>query len=271
MPGVLVILLSAACSTAVHPPKSAPLCGGPVSCGREQLLEADRGLRNAVAARGPAAAFSDVLLDDAQLLAEGKGRIAGKERIAEALRAEAPFTWATARADVSQGAELGYSFGWLEKGHYAAVWRRNGSEWKLAVFLSRPAQPQSAAPPAWFVPFRGEREPGAATPKQTVAAADAAFAALAKQSDTQTAFTTYAAQDAVLFASTMIFGREAIHQLLTGAGPLDWGPIAESAAQDLGYTVGAYTRGSVRGNYLTVWRLESDGTWRYVLDGGVKG
>ncbi len=271
MPRVLVILLSAACSTAVHPPKSAPLCGGPVSCGREQIIEADRGLRNSITARGPAAAFSEVLLEDAQLLSEGKGRVAGRERILETLKGEAPFTWATARADVSLGVDLGYSFGWMEKGHYAAVWRRNGGEWKLAVFLSRTAQPQSAAPPAWFVPFRGEREPGAATPKHTVAAADTAFAALAKQSDTQTAFTTYAAQDAVLFASTMIFGREAIHQLFTGAGPLDWGPIAEGAAQDLGYTVGAYTRGSVRGNYLTVWRLESDGTWRYVLDGGVKG
>ena len=43
------------------------------------------------------------------------------------------------------------------------------------------------------------------------------------------------------------------------------------AARDLGYTVGAYTAGSGRGNYLTVWRLEPDGSWRYVLDGGVSG
>jgi len=266
-----ILLLAAACSAAVQAPRSATQCAGTVSCGREQLVEADHGLRHSIEQRGVSAAFSEVLLDDAHLLSEGKGLIAGKERIVQALRASAPLTWTLARADVSSAAELGYSFGWMEKGLYAAVWRRKGGDWKLAVFLHKPAEAQSAAPPPWFVPFRGEREPGPSSPKHSVSAADSAFAALAKQADTQTAFTTYAAQDAVLFASTMIFGREAIHQLFTGAATFDWGPIAEGAAQDLGYTLGAYTRGTVRGNYLTVWRLQADGMWRYVLDGGVKG
>jgi hypothetical protein len=254
------LLLTLACSAAVQPPR-APACSGTISCGRDQLVAADQDLLHAIAQRGAPAAYSEVLLDDAQLLTEGKGRVAGKDRVLEALGSSALRPWTLARADVSAGAELGYSFGWMENGHYAAVWKRQGGEWRLAVFLQRNAQPQRDPPPAWFVPFRGEREP----------APDSAFAALARQADTQTAFTTFAAQDAVMFASTMIFGREAIHQLLAGAGLLEWGPIAEGTAQDLGYTVGAYTRGAVRGNYLTVWRLEPDGTWRYVLDGGVKG
>jgi len=263
-----LLLLTAACSAAVQPPRAS--CGGTVSCGREQLIAADQELLHAMKQRGVPAAFADVLLDDAQLLSDGKGRTAGKDHVLEALRSSPPFSWTLARADVSAGAELGYSFGWMEKGHYAAVWRRKGGDWKLAVFLHRPAQPQSVAPPAWFVPFRGEREPAPPSPRHSVSEADTAFAALAKQADLQTAFTAYAAQEAVLFGPTMIFGREEIHKVFSGAGALDWGPIADGAAQDLGYTVGAYARGKARGNYLTVWRLEPDGTWRYVLDGGVK-
>ena len=265
---LVLLLLAAACSAAVQPPRAT--CGGTVSCGREQLIAADQELLHAMKQRGVPAAFADVLLDDAQLLSDGKGRTAGKEPVLEALRSSPPFTWTLARADVSAGAELGYSFGWMEKGQYAAVWRRKGGDWKLAVFLHKPAQPQSVAPPAWFVPFRGEREPGPPSPKHTVSDADTAFATLARQSDVQTAFTTYAAQEAVLFGPTMIFGREEIHRVFAGAPALDWGPIADGASQDLGYTVGAYTRGKLRGNYLTVWRLEGDGSWRYVLDAGVK-
>ena len=120
------------------------------------------------------------------------------------------------------------------------------------------------------MPFRGEREP-APRAAHTVSATDTAFAALAKRSGTQVAFTAYAAQDAVQLARTMIFGRDAIHRLFDGAPAIEWGPVAEDAAQDLGYTIGAYALGASRGNYLTIWRLEPDGSWRYVLDGGVKG
>ena len=265
-----ILVLTAACGAAVQPPRATPLCAGTVSCGREQLIEADQALQHAIHQRGVASAFSEVLLDDAHLLADGKGLIAGKPRILEALAAAPPFSWTLARADVSLDADLGYSFGFMEKGLYAAVWRRRSGAFRLAVFLSRPARPQSVAPPAWFVPFRGERETGPAA-RQSVSATDSAFAALAKRADMQTAFAAYAAQDAVLFGSTMVFGREAIREGLGGAATLDWGPIAEGSAQDLGYTVGGYSRGAVRGNYLTIWRLEADGSWRYVLDGGVKG
>jgi len=47
----------------------------------------------------------------------------------------------------------------MEKGHYAAVWRRQGGDWKLAVFMQKAAEPQATAPPAWFVPFLGDRAP----------------------------------------------------------------------------------------------------------------
>lgn len=263
-------LLALACSAALQPPRAGLSCTGPVSCGREQLVEADQALQHAIQQSGVVPAFTDALLDDGKLLGEGQGMIPGKPAVLAALKDTAPFGWTRARADVSSGADLGYSFGWTANGHYAAVWRRHDGDWKLAVFLRKSAEAQDVPPPAWFMPFRGEREPGPA-PAHSVAAADTAFAALAQRSGSQAAFTTYAAQDAVQLARTMIFGRDGIHRLLAGSPPLTWGPVVEDASQDLGYTIGTYALGAAHGNYLTIWRLESDGSWRFVLDGGVSG
>jgi ketosteroid isomerase-like protein len=266
-----VLLLTVACATARQPPRAESSCTGTVDCGREQLVASDQALRQAIQKRGLAPAFAEVFQDDAKLLIEGKGVISGKEGALAELGPIPSVAWTLARADVSSDAMLGYSFGWMEKGHYAAVWRRQGGEWKLAVFMQKAAEPQATAPPAWFVSFRGDRAPVAVAATESVSAADTAFAALGQKAGTQAAFTTYAAEDAVQLARTMIFGRAAIHQLFDGAPTIQWAPIAGDAAPDLGYTVGAYTAGSGRGNYLTVWRLEPDGSWRYVLDGGVSG
>ena len=264
-----VLLMTVACATARESPRAEASCTGTVGCGREKLVASDQALRQAIQKRGMAPAFAEVFQDDAKLLVEGKGVVSGKERVLAELGPMPPFAWTLARADVSSDAMLGYSFGWMEKGHYAAIWRRQGGDWKLAVFMQKAAEPQATAPPAWFVPFPGDREPVAVPPTESVSAADTAFAELGQKTGTQAAFTTYAAEDAVQLARTMIFGRAAIHQLFDGAPPIQWAPIAGDAARDLGYTVGAYTAGSSRGNYLTVWRLEPDGSWRYVLDGGV--
>jgi ketosteroid isomerase-like protein len=61
---------------------------------------------------------------------------------------------------------------------------------------------------------------------------------------------------------------------------LRWHPISAeiSRSKDLGYTVGSYTltqtneKGSAvvgTGKYLTVWRLQKDGSWKVEFDTGV--
>jgi ketosteroid isomerase-like protein len=56
---------------------------------------------------------------------------------------------------------------------------------------------------------------------------------------------------------------------------LEWKPdFAEMAASgDLGYTFGNWrltlSDGTVRyGEYMTVWKKQADGSWKYVMDGG---
>jgi ketosteroid isomerase-like protein len=58
---------------------------------------------------------------------------------------------------------------------------------------------------------------------------------------------------------------------------LTWAPYRGEASGDVGYTFGfwkyttktkAGTDTIYHGNYVTVWKKEKDGTWKYVVDGG---
>ncbi len=58
---------------------------------------------------------------------------------------------------------------------------------------------------------------------------------------------------------------------------LTWYPVLADVAQsgDLGYTTGPWTASQngqpqAAGEYLTVWRKQSDGTWKFVVDMGIE-
>lgn len=59
---------------------------------------------------------------------------------------------------------------------------------------------------------------------------------------------------------------------------LHWEPIVAEVSEsgDLGYTFGnwelyIYGRRDIQyGNYVTIWKKQTDGTWKYVLDAGAK-
>ena len=109
-----------------------------------------------------------------------------------------------------------------------------------------------------------------------------AFAALAKEKGLKVAFTTYAADDAVLMRENkLIKGKKEIaayfdKQNLEGV-QLEWAPdfINVAASGDLAYTYGSYRfegpgeNGEIReatGIFHTVWRKEPNGEWRFVWD-----
>ncbi|MBX2956722.1 MAG: hypothetical protein KF846_11230 [Cyclobacteriaceae bacterium] len=64
----------------------------------------------------------------------------------------------------------------------------------------------------------------------------------------------------------------------SGDEKLLWSPLRAEASGNLGYTFGGYewhskTSDGLRdtilyGNYISVWKRKSDGTWRYVVDTG---
>jgi ketosteroid isomerase-like protein len=114
-------------------------------------------------------------------------------------------------------------------------------------------------------------------------AADSSFSDLAYRMGTAFAFSNTAADDGIVFGTPqLVVGPEAIRSYFAAEGTstsLTWRPVyaVVAGSRDLGFTIGEYIatgRGpsgaAVQrfGKYLTVWRLQRDGSWKFVVDGG---
>ncbi|MEE1655967.1 nuclear transport factor 2 family protein [Microvirga sp. CF3062] len=114
---------------------------------------------------------------------------------------------------------------------------------------------------------------------QQLIATDKAFNDMAQKEGTGKAFIAYSAEDPVMIrpGSMPLLGRTAFVESFSQVkgSALSWEPLkAEIAAsQDLGYTFGRYTLredGAIKahGVYVSIWKKQSDGSWKFVLDGG---
>jgi ketosteroid isomerase-like protein len=108
---------------------------------------------------------------------------------------------------------------------------------------------------------------------------DLAFSQAAAKSGVAVAFRDFAAPDALMLpqGALPVRGREKIFETSRDdAGTLTWVPRGAdlSRGADLGYTWGEYqfrASGSTEvryGKYVTVWKKQSDGSWKFVVDVG---
>ena len=116
---------------------------------------------------------------------------------------------------------------------------------------------------------------------------DREFSEMSLAEGTEAAFLAYMADEGTVYPykGAPISGRENYQALLTqmdAAGVntvLQWEPRFAEAARsgDLGYTLGTYRAvqtmpdGSEQirtGNYVTIWKKQEDGSWKFVFDGG---
>ncbi len=301
---LLISLAAAGCGGDAVPSGSGP--GAPAATGaaapvptasraaRETLLAAETALHDAARA-GFATALGERLAEDAVVLLHGApllyGAAAGRERLGEARALTVPaLLGETLQAEVAGDGRLGYTWGWyvlprpegaLEPaaGRYLAAWRRAAEgPWQIAavaLLLALPESPAIAASPP---------PPTAAGAAQELLAADRDFAARASTHGVGEAFGDYAAPTAVLVTSG---GELPIGPAAVAAGfadwpagaALEWAPVYGFAAAsgDLGFTVGESTfrRPTAGGQpverpskYLSLWRRQPGGEWRYVADGG---
>ena len=118
--------------------------------------------------------------------------------------------------------------------------------------------------------------------RQEILDTDRAFSTLSKEKGTKEAFIKYAADEVIKPSpnSQPIIGKEALIKSYEGASQdfeLTWEPLKADVDGNIGYSFGNYflktrtpdLRDTVLyGNYVSIWKRQEDGSWKYVLDTG---
>jgi ketosteroid isomerase-like protein len=131
---------------------------------------------------------------------------------------------------------------------------------------------------ACHTPAAGDKTGG----EESLRHADIAFSSLSKEKGMRLAFLAYADSAAVLLRQHHypIVGPETvkyIERMKDSGITLTWKPtfVTVAASGELGYTYGIYTfttaDTSARGTYVTIWKKDAAGGWKYVLDSGNEG
>jgi ketosteroid isomerase-like protein len=271
----------------------------------DALLRADLGRADSVTQAGYSRGLASAFASDVVYLRGGIPMVKGRAAALAILAAESvPTTtavrWQPVRAEASRDGRSGYSYGYtiystpqpagapsVRIDRYIAYWRRQPEGWRVAAYAETYGAPPPALslPPAVTsavipdVPMRRTRGP-----LDEIRAVDSDFSAEAERNGTGRAFGRYAADDAQIFSAPgeFITGPRAITQSFGPANEksrLVWHPVhgEVSLAGDMGFTVGNAVLTGERedgapllsaSKYLTVWRRQADGGWRYVVDGG---
>ncbi len=109
------------------------------------------------------------------------------------------------------------------------------------------------------------------------------FARMSQEKGTREAFAAFIADDGILFRPRAVIGKKWMqeHPLpsSTTRPLLTWQPIYAfmSRSGDLGYTTGPGqykndikdAKPTAFGNFMTIWKKQADGNWRFVLDLGI--
>jgi ketosteroid isomerase-like protein len=114
-----------------------------------------------------------------------------------------------------------------------------------------------------------------------VVEAERAFARTSVEKGVRDSFIEFFAEEGINFQPHPTKTREALSKRPATRSPvvLDWHPITAdvSRAGDLGYTTGPYTLTDSKesklvgqGYYFSLWKKQSDGTWKVVLDCGIR-
>ena len=139
----------------------------------------------------------------------------------------------------------------------------------------------------FLVSCNGNKDCCKAIKKQTdsLIQTDLAFSDMSVKEGNQKAFMFYASDSAILFREGRypIIGKDSLLSSFinqkSGKRTLSWKPTKAdiSISNDLGYTIGEWlltmpdSNGKIlkfRGHYFTIWKKQSNGKWKFVVDGG---
>lgn len=250
---------------------------------RDALLVADRTLSERTATLGLVQGFLPALTGGAAYLHPGAPLLRGTEKIRTFFESSDTLervTWSPVFADVSADGRLGYSYGFVrsdgKRGKYLACWLKERDGWRVIAYARSRTVPvtDSVIMPRDIIPgapVRGRPDPA------ELIAADSVFSAMSVSQGAKPAFLAFATEDAISFGGgpQMNRGRAAIGAAFDGfpgGAVLAWRPVGAAIAEsgDLGCSVGEATIESLRqySKYLTIWKRQRDGSWKFVADGG---
>lgn len=298
---VFALLVVTGCSLRHGDEAPAPLR----SPARDSLLAVDASRGDAATRQGIAVAAAGWLDSSVMYLRAGAPIVYGRGPalvvVGDGAPERATYQWRPLGGGISRDAQAGYTFGTtiiavpnadglptIRTDRYLAFWRRGTDKvWRIAAYadVGGPALgtnvtiPSIELPPFTALP-RGAR----ANAVRAVRQADSAFALAADLQGTGIAFATFVAPQGVVFSgSELVIGTDAVRALFDeqqrAGGTLNWRPVYADAVPsgDLGFTIGesVFTgrgaNGTVVqrfGKYLTIWRKQPGGEWRFVVDGG---
>ncbi len=284
-------------SASVAPVAQTPL-SAPQLAARNSLLSADSALSLA-ASHSLHDAIAAGAAADIVMLMPALSRVGTRDSVLSSLDSlnaitKRTLSWHPIRAEVSADGTRGYSYGYGRRvAHsdtltsvapiqYLSFWRKEADGWKLAAWLisAGGADAPSTAPAACANPgaptYTASHDSSAIA---TVRAADLDFSARSVKAGAGPAFGEFVALDGASIgtgATEITCGHDAIQKSLAPLGPgvLTWAPRVADAAPsgDLAFTSGdAIIKDGSNisySNYLTIWKRQADGTWRFVADGG---
>jgi ketosteroid isomerase-like protein len=282
--------------------RNAPAPVRAMRAAHDSLIGADAARADSVARLGYVDGTLSWLSDDAAYLRGGAPTVYGREGVRSLLAATVPppgaaLRWQPLGGALSLDGGTAYTFGvaavavavpgaapTIRLHRYIAFWRRSRTNgWRVEAYV------EVGAPPAAVTGVQRTevtQSPHAAPVEallSSLRAADAEFSDLAGQEGLAVAFSSNAAPDAVVFSGPeLVIGPAAIRRMYesqTAGGSLAWEPVYAGVAGsgDLGFTIGNYvltdrgpTGAAVQrfGKYLTVWKKQPNGRWKFVVDGG---
>jgi ketosteroid isomerase-like protein len=296
---ILATALLCGCSLHHRPAPPEPARGPAL----DTVFQVDQSRGDSVLARGTVEGVLALMGDDVVYLRAGAPAVYGREGARVLLAAGSHPTaltlaWQPVGGGVSDDLESAYTYGLVARlpqpppkapvrfERYIAYWRRAGKEpWRIVAYAEIGSEPagEVSLTADQVTPHVGQLPKSVETATLQVRAADSSFSDLAYRMGTAFAFSNTAADNGVVFGTPqLVVGPDAIRSFYAvqeTSTSLTWRPVfaVVAGSRDLGFTIGEYIatgRGpsgaAVQrlGKYLTVWKLQRDGTWKFVVDGG---
>jgi ketosteroid isomerase-like protein len=270
----------------------------------KKLLDIDREFSQLLKKRGPEQAILSYLSDNAIILPLKSHPVHGKTSILKLIKKnrlainKKRLLWEPIFMAVSESQDFGYTYGQYEPsqnnttGHktgqlnyYLTIWRKGlDSEWKIIFNIGLIDEANSREDSISVLQVKRFN-----SLEKELITTDSEFSNMSFKKGSLKAFYYFISDEGICFSDERSppAGKETLRELLdkrkdekgSNNAQLSWKPLfaSVSSAGDLGYTLGKHTsilfktpdKKAIRtGYYLTIWKKQPDGTWRFVFDIG---